>query len=101
MKITPELAGLTGAQPGNVDKPRSSTEPQGGSTANAGLDTIHLSALSTELKALGASPDDTDTFDAAKVDALSQAVRDGEYKVDANVVADRMLEAALAKLKPL
>ena len=101
MKITPELTGLAGTKPGNTEKARGSTEPQAGSPAAPVLDTIHLSARSTQLKELQSASGVGESFDATKVDAIRQAIRDGQFKVDAEVVADRMIESSLAKLKPL
>ena len=51
---------------------------------------VQLSDAATELRA-GA---DAAEFDAAKVERISQAIADGSYKVNADVIADKLIANA-------
>jgi negative regulator of flagellin synthesis FlgM len=44
--------------------------------------------------ALGAEGADPATFDEAKVERISQAIRDGHFKVDAGAIADKLIANA-------
>jgi negative regulator of flagellin synthesis FlgM len=63
-------------------------------TGTAPTDSIRISDLSSRLAALetklGADP----AFDSGKVDAIKAAMRDGQFKVNTGVVADRVIESA-------
>lgn len=48
---------------------------------------VHISALSTGTQV------PAETIDAAKVAEVKQAISEGRFKVNADVVADRLLEA--------
>lgn len=51
---------------------------------------VSLSSLATRLNRIeseAAAP-----FDAARVESLKQAIRDGQFKVNAGVVADRLID---------
>ncbi len=56
--------------------------------ASARSDTVHLTPLSGELSKLSG---DIPVFDAARVDAIKQAIREGKFTVNAEAVADRLL----------
>jgi negative regulator of flagellin synthesis FlgM len=75
---------------------RSSTPAAGGTKsadkAGSTPDTVQLSGLAAQLARLvdenpGAS------FDQARVDAIKNAIRSGEFHVDSGVVADRLLQS--------
>lgn len=57
--------------------------PAGGSE----LDRVQLSALATSQLPAGEAP-----FNAENVERIKQAIRNGEFTVNAEVVADRLLE---------
>lgn len=44
--------------------------------------------------ALGIEPDGEGAFDAAKVERISQAIRDGTLRIDAGAIADRLIANA-------
>lgn len=56
----------------------------------ANQDEVSLSTLATRLNSIeseAAAP-----FDVARVDSLKQAIRDGQFKVNAGVVADKLID---------
>lgn len=54
---------------------------------------LSISDLSTRLNDLEARLSETGEFDTAKVDAIKQAIREGHFKINADVVADRLVES--------
>ncbi len=53
---------------------------------------VHLSPLSAQLHSIQQGFADTPVIDAARVAELKQAISDGHFRVDANKVADRLLQ---------
>jgi negative regulator of flagellin synthesis FlgM len=96
MKIQPSIEQLTSGK-GAAGTDRASGKPA--STApspQAGSDRVELSALSAQIAALESSLAAEPGFDAARVDAIKQAIVEGRLSVDAGTVADRMIASALA-----
>ncbi len=100
MKINPSVTGLDqGNRTAGTTGERPANGAQTGASAPASQgDTIHLSALSAKLQALQAGASGAE-FDRSKVEAIKQAIREGRLTVTPEVVADRMLAAALAMMK--
>lgn len=86
MKIDDLSKSVTSAPAGDSKPQRAArTEaqaPQG--------DRVELSALSTQLQAFQA--DASGEIDMARVQEIKQAISEGRFKVNAEVVADRLLE---------
>lgn len=57
--------------------------PAGGAAA----DQVQLSALATSQSSAGEAP-----FNATNVERIKEAIRNGEFTVNAGIVADRLLE---------
>lgn len=55
---------------------------------------VKLSPLSSQLKALEAGLADVPVMDQAKVEEIKRAIASGHFKVNAEVVADRVIETA-------
>jgi negative regulator of flagellin synthesis FlgM len=53
---------------------------------------VATSGLSSELRALGAQMSGGEVVDAARVSKIKQAMSEGRFKVNPDVVADRLLE---------
>lgn len=58
----------------------------------AAQDKVELSALSSQLKAAGAGLAGDGIFDTAKIQEIKQAISEGRFKVNAEAVADRLLD---------
>lgn len=61
----------------------------------AGTDQVAVSAAGAQMGAAGAGD-----FDAAKVDAIRQAIREGRFTVNPEAIADRLIADAAALLRP-
>jgi negative regulator of flagellin synthesis FlgM len=97
MKITPQdakLASLHALNPASERvAERKATAQPGASTAGEASATVQLSeAAQLAAKSLDAN------FDAEKVERMSQAIRDGSFKVDAGAVADKLIANAREQL---
>ena len=90
MKIDNTLKTITtGAIP---DEPeRQARKPAADSTA-APTDSVQLSSRSTYLQAIEKGFADTPVVDSARVAEIKQAIASGHFKVDADKVADRLLQ---------
>jgi len=54
---------------------------------------VSLSDLATRLHSIEAEMSTSEPFDAAKVEEIKQAMRDGQFKVNADVVAGRLIDS--------
>ena len=63
-----------------------------GVTATSG-EKLSISDLSTRLNDLEARLSETGEFDAAKVETIKHAIREGRFKINPDVVADRLVES--------
>ncbi|MBS1231125.1 MAG: anti-sigma-28 factor, FlgM [Proteobacteria bacterium] len=67
------------------------TRAQSASKASStGKDDVQLSALSTQLSAV----DDEQSFDAARVSEIKQAISDGRFTINVGAIADRLIASA-------
>ncbi len=86
--------------PPTADAAASGATREGGTARAAGgtssQDTVTLSATGSKVSALASSSD----FDANKVEAIRQAIRDGKFSVNAEAIADRLISEATALLGP-
>jgi negative regulator of flagellin synthesis FlgM len=70
----------------NAGKPAAPAAGDGGPA-------IQLSELSTQLHQLEARLTSQPGFDAARVDEIKSAIRDGSYQVNAEAVADKVIQS--------
>ena len=54
-------------------------------------ESIHISAMSSQLSALESQLSASPEFDASRVDAIKQAIRDGQYSINPEAIADKLL----------
>lgn len=66
---------------------KSSTAPAGGPAREGSK--VSLSDLATRLRAIESSV--AEPFEAGRVEALKKAIREGEFKVNPETVADRLI----------
>ena len=58
----------------------------------APADNVHLSPLSSQLQTIESSLANGGVVDMARVEEIKQAISDGRFKVNPEVIADRLLE---------
>jgi len=92
VKITPSITAVNSGKDAQASK--GSRAGGAGKTAVDKGDTIHLSALSSHLHELESSLAAGGEFDAKRVDAIKQAIRDGRFSINTGVVADKLIESA-------
>lgn len=76
-----------------ADARKSSAAPAGGDNKAAPVEAsakVELSAAASLLAAEGNTAD----FDAAKVERIAQAIRDGKFEVNAGAIADKLIEGS-------
>ena len=61
-----------------------------GKPNSASKDDVQLSAVSSQLSAT----DDEQSFDAARVSEIKQAITDGRFTINASAIADRLITSA-------
>ena len=85
MKIDPLSKPVTGTGAGDKPQRAAAAAPQ----APQG-DRVQISALSSQIQAL--QSDAGSEVDMARVQEIKQAISEGRFKVNAEVVADKLLE---------
>lgn len=93
MKITPSVD-LTKGRMADSSAPAGPQPSAAGAKASAPAaegTTIHLSGMSGQLQSLASTLAASGEFDTNKVDAIKQAIRDGQLRVNPEVIADKML----------
>ncbi len=88
MKINPIRPGAVGGVQ-DTQAGRSTQQPAAGKSGTT--DKVAITSLSSQLHALESSLTDVSVVDAARVDAIKQAISEGRFKIDSDVVADKLL----------
>ena len=93
MKITPndpKLASLNALNPASerVAERKNTPQPGGATTGEASATVVLSPAAQLAAKSLDAG------IDSAKVERMSQAIRDGSFTVNADAVADKLIANA-------
>jgi negative regulator of flagellin synthesis FlgM len=60
---------------------------------------INISPLSAQISSIEADLKGSTAFDAKRVAEIKQTIEDGQYKINADAIADRMISGAV-ELKP-
>jgi len=69
------------------------TEAKGPAPGGPATESVSLSELAGRLHLLESELSAGQPFDAARVQELKEAIREGRFRVNAGVVADRLIEA--------
>lgn len=56
-------------------------------------DNVQLSNVSTQIQALETSIGKASGFDAAKVEAIKQAISDGHFTINSDAIADKLISS--------
>jgi negative regulator of flagellin synthesis FlgM len=79
--------GVTGAVELNNGKAPAAPQPAGRGSG----DTVSVTPLASQLQALESRLADASVVDTARVDAIKQAISEGRFSVNSEVVADRLI----------
>jgi len=97
MKIDSSIKSVsTGAVGGGASRTTKGAANQPGSS---GGERVQLSPLSSQLQAIETSMADTPVVDSARVAEIRQAIAEGRFKVNADAVADHLLQTARELLR--
>lgn len=91
MKIDNSIKTVAGAPVSDGQKRADKAAGAGRNPAPA-AENVHLSPLSSQLQAIESNLANSGVVDAARVAEIKQAISDGRFKVNPEVVADRLLE---------
>jgi negative regulator of flagellin synthesis FlgM len=87
---------LRSIQSGTVSEPQSrgakASSTAGAAGANVGGPRVDLSPLGAQLAGIEASLADVPVVDAQRVEEIKLAISEGRFKVNPNVIADKLLE---------
>lgn len=92
MKIDGNLRSI---QSGQVSEGQGRSGKTGSTSAQAGASTgprVQLSSLGSQLAEIEASLANVPVVDTQKVEEIKQAISDGRFKVNSDVIADKLLE---------
>lgn len=87
---TPAAAATGAAAPGERKADTAKAASARGSDASA---TVALSATAAALSGEGVGATEA-SFDQAKVDRIAQAIRDGNFQINADAIADKLISNA-------
>ena len=91
MKIDNSIKSVAGI---SVSDGRTRTDKNTGVSPNPAppSDNVHLSSLSSQLQAIESNLANSGVVDRARVEEIKQAISDGRFKVNPEVIADRLLQ---------
>ena len=93
MKITPGNTDISRIDPAKAERPNAARPRAETGPAADASGSIRISDLSSRLAALETRMASGEAFDAGRVEAIKGAIRDGQFKVNADVVADRLISS--------
>ena len=64
----------------------------GAKSVDSGSEKVNLSPMSNQVKQAEASLKDVPVVDKARVEEIKQAIAEGKFKVNAEVVADKLID---------
>lgn len=97
MKIDNSVKSVGGLPPG--DSRTRSVQGSTASGASAAGEKVELSSLSASMQQAEAAMAEVPVVDQSRVDELKQAITDGHFKVDAEKVADGLIESVRQMLE--
>lgn len=96
MKIDKTTPPLPASQIGELAPRSAAAKPAKGSTASdsaASSTNVQLGTATAQLHSLGKSVASSPVVDAEKVAAIKQAISEGRFKINNDVVADRLIDS--------
>lgn len=98
MKIDDSLSGVPSIRSKKARDKRKSDSSAGTASLN-GNDSVEFTEASSQLSKLENALGNVGTTDAGKIDAVRQAIADGQFNVDEEAVADALVQNSLDQMK--
>ena len=83
----------TGKPLGSVQTADARPKPAAGTPPPSGGDKVELSSLSSSLQKAEAAMANTPVSDKSRVDEIKLAISEGRFKIDANRIADGLIDS--------
>ncbi len=93
MKVDNSIHTIPNVSPGDNKKPAEVTPVAHQENLNS-TSTVHISPRATNLQSISANTETGSVVDMERVQQVKQAISDGTFKVNSEVVADRLIETA-------
>ncbi len=97
MKINDSLTGVTSV--GGQKTRNAKGKRDAASVVSGAADSIEITQTSTQINILEGQLSRLDTSEPGKLEAVKQAVAEGHFKVDEEVVADALIRDSMENLK--
>lgn len=81
----------TQAPAGDITQTKRGDAPAQKAGSSSAQDRVQISGLSTQLQALETGIGEASGFDAAKVEAIKQAISEGRYTINPEAIADKLI----------
>lgn len=92
MKIDKTTPPLPASQIGEIAPRSPNAKPNNGSAPTSET-SVHLGTASAQLRSLENSIASSSVVDTAKVNAIKQAISEGRFQINPDVVADRLIDS--------
>ena len=92
MKVDGSIRSIQGGQVSESQTRGAKASSAGTSAANGGGPRIELSSLGSQLAGIEASLADVPVVDVQRIDEIKLAISEGRFKVNSEVIADKLLE---------
>lgn len=83
--------GSTGIKESAPRTSKAGTGETGAQKKAATLDNVQITSLSSQLHAMESSMDNVPVVDTARVAAIKQAISEGQFKINPEAIADRLI----------
>ena len=91
MKIDGSLLSTVSGTTGQASARQKGAATTASSSGKTGQESVSLSGTSSKMQALETSINQSSGFDAAKVEAIKQAISQGSYSINPEKIADSLL----------
>ena len=98
MKIDTSLTRVAGIRGKDTQGTKGKKRTDADVKSDSVRDSVDLSPASSRLQALEAALAEIDIDDAGKVDSIRQAIASGQFTVDEEVVAEKLVESTVEQL---
>jgi negative regulator of flagellin synthesis FlgM len=94
VKIDNSIKSVSGARTREAQGKKTRDSDKVESSSAVSSDSVEINPLSAQLQVAESVLQDSPVVDAAKVEAIRSELREGSFRVNAGVVADRLLASA-------